>query len=38
MCIAKDGKTYRKPCTKDLETAIRYKQELELELYGEIRR
>lgn len=38
VCIAKDGKTYRKPYTKDLETAIRYKQELELELYGEIRR
>ena len=37
VCIAKDGKTYRKPYTKDLETAIRYKQELEMELYGEIR-
>lgn len=37
MCIAKDGKTYRKTYTKDLETAIKYKQELEMELYGEIR-
>ena len=35
--IVKDGKEYRKPCTKDLETAIKYKQELEMELYGEIR-
>ncbi len=37
VAIAKNGKTYRKPYTKDLETAIKYKQELEMELYGEIR-
>lgn len=35
--IVKQGKEYRKPSTKDLETAIKYKQELEMELYGEIR-
>ena len=37
ISIAKDSKTYRKPYTKDLETAIKYKKELELELYGENR-
>ena len=37
ITVAKNGKTYRKPCTKDLETAIKYKQELEMEVYGEIR-
>lgn len=38
ITVAKDGKTYRKPCTKDLETAIKYKHELEMEIYGEIRK
>lgn len=37
ISIAKDGKRYRKPATKDLESAIKYKKELEIELYGENR-
>lgn len=37
ISVIKNGKTYRKPCTKDLETAIQYKKDLEFELYGETR-